>query len=782
MLEKQKKRLAWSERGVLSLILGLFVLLGWVYAVTTPVFEASDELWHYPLVKFLADGNALPVQAFDPAEAGPWKQQASQPPLYYWLAAAATFWINTDDLPQVRWLNPHVNNGIITQDGNINLVVHDPNATPWQGTLLAVRLIRLLSVLLGGCTVYLTYLIASELAPDRPEIALGAAAFNAFTPMFLFISGAVNNDNLVVPLASLALLLMIQLARGELRGTQSSLFSPQYLALLRLGGIIGLAALTKVTALGLLPLAWGTIFIWQWGRSDRQVTPRALARLLVNSIGYWVLVIGPFLLVAGWWYWRNWQLYGDWLGWNAFIAVLGQRESPASLAQLWGERHGFLQSFWGLFGGVNVPMFSWIYTILNTLLLLAVPGFVLYFWYELKRWRGWRPRSLVQTLTFLLSLVTHFFPLVICLLWITAIVYGLVQWTTITWSSQGRLVFTAISPLMTLLAAGLVGWLPQKTARWVMGGMGLFMLGIAAASPFTFIRPAYQPPTHTRTLAQSSSVTFANQIRLTGYELSATTLRPGDEIDIWLTWEVLAPMEQDWSVFIHLSDPILELPITQRDKYFGQGLLATRLLQPGQQLLEHYHLVIPETAIAPAQLQLLVGLYQFGRNIRLPSSLGQDALLLAVLPLETIPGELPNPVSVNFGNEVELVGFTVEPRRARPGETVQLQLHWRPLRPLNRDYTFFAQVVGDWGGANERYAAADIPPSVPTSAWPLGQMQTLTLPLTLRPDTPADAYPIIIGLYTQGADGSFNNVQRVDSRGHILNEPFLNLTLIRVDP
>ncbi|MCA9938899.1 MAG: hypothetical protein KC418_09665, partial [Anaerolineales bacterium] len=63
----------------------------------------------------------LPVQ--DPQNVGPWKQEASQPPLYYYLGAALTFWIDTGDMPQVRWLNPHVDNGVITADGNINLAV-----------------------------------------------------------------------------------------------------------------------------------------------------------------------------------------------------------------------------------------------------------------------------------------------------------------------------------------------------------------------------------------------------------------------------------------------------------------------------------------------------------------------------------------------------------------------------------------------------------------------------------------------------------------------------------
>ena len=169
-----------SEKRWLTLIIILFVLLGFLYAIISPAFEVSDELWHYPMVRHLADGNHLPVQVFDPALAGPWKQEASQPPLYYWLGAALTFWIDTSDMGEVRQENPHVDNGLITQDGNRNLVVHNPTINPWQGTLLALRLVRLFSVLISAGTVFLTYSIAKKAVPDRPEIALGAAAVNAF--------------------------------------------------------------------------------------------------------------------------------------------------------------------------------------------------------------------------------------------------------------------------------------------------------------------------------------------------------------------------------------------------------------------------------------------------------------------------------------------------------------------------------------------------------------------------------------------------------------------------
>ena len=105
------------QRAGLPGLLAVFVLLGALYAIVTPLFEVSDELWHYPMVKTLADGHGLPVQ--DAANPGAWRQEGSQPPLYYALMAVATSWIDTSDLHQVRWINPHADNGIITPDGKI---------------------------------------------------------------------------------------------------------------------------------------------------------------------------------------------------------------------------------------------------------------------------------------------------------------------------------------------------------------------------------------------------------------------------------------------------------------------------------------------------------------------------------------------------------------------------------------------------------------------------------------------------------------------------------------
>lgn len=783
-----------AERFLLALILSLNLLLGFTYALVTPAFEASDELWHYPMVQHLAGGNPLPVQVFDPALAGPWNQEASQPPLYYYLGAALTFWIDQSDMAEVRRLNPHVDNGVITSDGNTNLAVHDPSADPWHGALLAVRVVRLFSVLLGTATVYLTYRIAREVTPDRPEVALTAAALNAFLPMFLFISGAVNNDNLAIPLSSLAILLMIRIVtRGQRSG-----YSVQWWEWALLGVVIGLAALTKEGTLGLIPLAVGTAFVATWQRAvsvprfaatgDQPMpvfTARiwaALGRLLVSLI----LIAAPIILIAGWWYYRNIVLYGDWLGWNAFIAVLGQRAHPASLSQLWGERHGFMMSFWGLFGGVNIPMEPWIYTSLNALLVLAVFGFAVYLARLLVT--EWRLFSASREPWYakLLRPVERNFGLIVILLFAAAVVFGLVQWATTTWSSQGRLVFTAISALCILTALGWFGLVDlldltgfKRPVRSAIVAVPLvFLFLVAALAPWVWIRPAYQPPVYTGPLPWAANSPFGEQMRLAGYELLGySDLRPGDQLRVRLEWETLRPMERDWSVFVHLNDPVLGLPIAQRDMYPGQGLLSTRRLMPGQRLVNDYVLTIPPTAVAPADLELAVGLYNFatGERLRLPDN--QDAVVLATLPLEPAEGPYPNPVAVRFEHGLELVGYGIEPRRVSAGKVVDLVTYWRASQPLPDDFTFFAQLVGR---DTTRYAAADVAHSLPTSSWTPGEVVEIHLPLAVDPATPPDAYPLIVGLYTRTSDGGFDRLQLVTPDGR-LTDDFLTLTPVRVD-
>jgi hypothetical protein len=293
-----------------------------------------------------------------------------------------------------------------------------------------------------------------------------------------------------------------------------------------------------------------------------------------------------------------------------------------------------------------------------------------------------------------------------------------------------------------------------------------------------WIRPAYQVqaaevPDDIRVV----NYEYGDGMVLVGYRLEPEQVRPGETVDVTLVWNVLGVMERDWSVFVHLNDPVLQTPIAQRDMYPAQGLRPTRLLRPGEQVVNHYRLVVPATAVAPAELELVVGLYDFYSGERLPLVSGEDAAVLATLALEPVAGAFPNPVAVNFENELELVGYRLDPRRGEAGDTLELVLYWRPLRALTADYTFFAQVVDE---DTTRYASHDLMAQPGTSRWTVGEAQVVTMTLTLGGETPPGVYPVIVGVYMRTAEGGFDRLQTVTAEGR-LTDDFLVLTQVRVD-
>lgn len=747
-------------------ILVLFVVLAATYSIVTPIFEASDELWHYPMVQWLSKGQPLPVQ--DAQHVGPWKQEASQPPLYYWLMGAATAWIDTSDMAEVRVENPHVDNGVITLDGNRNLVVHDParEAFPWRGTVLAVHVVRLLSVLMGAATVWLTYKIALELFPDGEYLALGAAAINAFTPMFVFISGAVNNDNLTMTLCSLALLLMVKRVResSESASRQLGNFGLSVGRWLPLGIVLGLGALTKTSALALLPIAALAISVVAWRKES---WAEFFAGAAATAI--------PVLLIAGWWYLRNLHLYGDPTGINAFIEVLGRRAAPADLAQLWGERWGFMLSYWGLFGGVNVPLDEWVYHVLNALAIIGVAGVVIYFVAITWRWFREDPIGSWRDFTYeFRDFVQGRAPILLVGLFGVIVVALLTQWASVTWSSQGRLVFSAISTWSIFLALGIATVATSRLARPSLAAISIFMFSVSSLAPFTTIAPAYArsaPLAARPETAEALDVVFGDGLKLLGAEVRAETSQPGGQAEIILYWQAVQPIDKDYSTFVHLIDQN-EIVVAQRDMYPGQGAWPTSQLRVGDIIASRYVLNIPSTAYAPDTLTWEVGVYEFAGGRRLPTVAGGDNLRFGSLGLAGRSGDAPNPINVNLGNQLDLIGYALDRRSAAPNESIHLTLYWRARANMSIDYTVFTHVLQP----PETIWAQHDKALPPTSGWSIGQVVSDTYMLTIKPETPPGVYEIEVGVYEPQ---HFERLRVITDDGRI-TENFVLLGKVRV--
>ena len=184
----------------LAALAGLFVALCLTYNVLTPLYEAPDEGDHVDYAAWLANGNGIPHLIADRGEVG----EIWQPPLYYALIAAVIAPLDRDGLDTIAPLSDDWRAGL-------SRLAHyhtTAEAFPFRGAALTVHAARLASTVLGLITVLAAYAIARRLIPRH---ALTAAALVALNPQFIFMSAAVNNDNLVIALCSVALWILVKL-------------------------------------------------------------------------------------------------------------------------------------------------------------------------------------------------------------------------------------------------------------------------------------------------------------------------------------------------------------------------------------------------------------------------------------------------------------------------------------------------------------------------------------------------------------------------------------------
>ncbi len=694
-----------------------FVLVAGLYSLATPVFEAPDEIQHFYYVKYIVEERRLPVQG--PEGWNTWAQEGNQPPLYYVLAAPLAAPVDLSDTDEVLWLNPQANVGNPLQPGNKNRVVHrDEERFPYRGTVLAVHLIRLLSVALGAGTVYFTYLLARELLPGRRSLSLVAAALVGFNPQFCFISGAVSNDNLVTFLAAISLFLSVRYLLGRLGRRGVALW----------GLVLGLAALSKVSGLLLLAVALGAILAAAWSR--RSPLPSLLA-----DAG---LLLGLWALVAGWWYLRNWFLYGEPTGTSAMIAVAGERTTPVSWPAFLHELRGLRISYWGVLGWFNILAWPWLYRVADALGLLALAGLLLGAW--------WSRRRLLNDARPLAALAL--------VAWAALMAVSLLFWTTQTFGSQGRLLFPA-SPALAVLSV--LGWshLPVVGRRgWAFGLLAAGLAVLAVATPFVYIRPAYaRPPILTEAEVPPEAriappLDHAERIRLLGREVRPSEVHPGDWVEVVLYWQCLQPMDYDYNLFIRLLGYREEV-IAQVDSYPGAGTYPTSLWQPGQVIRDRYRVQVSPIARVPVVAKVDIGFYDRWSMAGLPSHDPQGQPMSGVIgtvkvtPNRTEPA--PEPTYL-LGGAIGLAQYEVSDTTLTPGGQLFVSLTWQSVRPVQEDYTVFLHLEGPKGVV----AQNDRPPLsgyYPTSAWSPGDLVPDRVRLLVGARVPEGTYRLVAGLY-----------------------------------
>lgn len=738
------------HRGFL-VIFSLYLVLAVLYGATIPIFETPDAGGHYAYIHELTEGRGLPVQG-TPSGHRVTGYVASHPPLYYALSAALTFW-NTEDVDfhTWAWKNPYVTMGDADRTVNKNFLVHTPaERFPWQGTPLTVHIARLVSTALGAMAIIATYGIVQDLFPTgrhalHPWLASGAAALVAFNPMFIFTSARVSNDAAVTAFGSLVIWGSVRLA---VRG-----LSRRGLGLV--GAALGLAALSKLSGV-VLAAPLGLALLFDGMRTGRQTLRGAqytldhlacqeqLRRLVINAL----ILFGVAVLVCGWWFGRNWLVYGEVMGVDAWLSHTATvRDEPIGFLEVIPQLKGLVMSFWALFGWLNVPVSPWMYRFWWALMALAFVGLILVVLDQrtVRRLPGQTQYGLLILLVAFLSIFASVWRFIMIVL-----------------GSQGRYLMPAVAPVAILLMLGLGRLVPQRWRSRLAWSVAVFHIVLALTCLFVYILPAYAKP---QVVTEQSlpaemrrlDVIFESApVTLLGGVVETDEAQPGDLVPISLYWRAGDRPEEDYFTYIQILGRELE-PVGGVDCYPGRGNFPPTLWQPGAIYHDRYLIPVASDMDVPTIALLHAGLYERGEDgrQRLPLKLDPDQPPLDFAILDTVPvrpdeplsEETAHSVAARLDDIVTLVGYDLSSETVHPGETLTVTLVWRAEADVATDYTVFIHLFDESG---DLVAQRDRPPvngQYPTSAWLPGDVIRDHYQLTVDPSASSGQATLLVGMY-----------------------------------
>jgi 4-amino-4-deoxy-L-arabinose transferase-like glycosyltransferase len=465
----------------LLVLIAVYLIIGSLYALNTPEWQAPDEPAHYNYIRQLA-GGSFPIiepgdydqeyqsrvisSRFDPQYSVlSFEYEDYQPPLYY-LTATLVYSLFEGDLKPMR----------------------------------------IVSVVFGAGVVILAYFIALRLFPGRTWLALTAAAFVAFLPQHVAMLSSVNNDSLAELLIAGILFLLVTIslsqsgqgrwvrpARNDEAGVEDSqvgalaaekIFEGRYLLLT--GVLLGLGFVTKVTVYIMVPVVSITL-LWIYWDNWRALIKASL-----------IVFVPAFLIGLVWWI-RNTIVYGgiDILGTQAHNAiVVGQPRTAEWIAErgLGDTLRAFFQttfqSFWGQFGWMGVVMPRWVYGLLLLFTLLTAGGLIL----ALIRKEDWRQLAESSQTA---DSEPNYYPVLAILAGTFAFSLSLFLGYNLTFvQHQGRYLFSALIPISIAVALAWSVLIWPITRRWSSAayllpfGLAIALVGLDLLALYRFIIPA----------------------------------------------------------------------------------------------------------------------------------------------------------------------------------------------------------------------------------------------------------------------------------------------------
>jgi hypothetical protein len=129
---------------------------------------------------------------------------------------------------------------------------------------------------------------------------------------------------------------------------------------------------------------------------------------------------------------------------------------------------------------------------------------------------------------------------------------------------------------------------------------------------------------------KQTDVEFGERIALLGHDSNLIDNR----LQMILYWQAERPLDQNWTVFVHLLDSAGNL-VTQQDSQPRAGRYPTSVWDQGEVVEDLHDLVLPPD-LAEGDYQVVVGLYTVADGVRLPVLDSQGNSTGDTLPLVTL--------------------------------------------------------------------------------------------------------------------------------------------------
>lgn len=483
------RRVVTLERAVLGVLLVIYCIKGLYLVDLHPPFSGHDEVAHYAYISTIVVEGRIPLIPDPNMWAAPGTiadpDGFDRISSYFWgyCRYSTQDWSGCGDnqCPDSCYLHVNSQTGIIQPAGWVYTANHPPlyyllmvpifwaTDTHWPEDQLPW--FRRAAIPFGLATVLLAYLIVRQLVPNGASgrfLALTVPTIVAFQPQVSYEAAMLNNDIMAIALTSTVIwLTAIGIRRGFRIWTS-----------LLIGFVLGLALLTKTTAITVAPVvAVGMILtcgIRTWRGRHGWVTHGTIAA------GVTALTCWP-------WYAYMLSRYGDLnaldrirqLQWWNYQNVA----PPTFLGQL-TDRVFFwriLEQSFGGFGWHLIPISDELKSILAACFIVGIAGLTLYTVRvylgipPTGRLEGWRTSRWATRLA--IGGVDRQQVIGLAAMGAMAVVSyaALLQFGVSFQGTQARYAFPAVIPVAILLMVGLQGWVPQRWVRgWVLPTIVVF--------------------------------------------------------------------------------------------------------------------------------------------------------------------------------------------------------------------------------------------------------------------------------------------------------------------